>query len=100
MNTDTPKTLSKEALDIDTVLLRGLREEFKDIGFNYEDKVNDAIYLLAVGEVLKIDRKNLSPHWVKRYEDGFSFFQGEAEDDTFARWWSNTTISAYIKKDN
>lgn len=22
------------------------------------------------------------------------------EDDTFARWWSNTTISAYIKKDN
>lgn len=100
MNTDTPKTLSKEALDIDTVLSRGPREECKDIGFNYEDKVNDAIYLLAVGEVLKIDRKNLSPHWVKRHEDGFSFFQGEAKDDTFARWWSNTTISAYIKKDN
>ena len=97
---DTPKTLSKEALDIDTVHLRGPKEECKDIGFNYEDKVNDAIYLLAVGEVLKIDRKNSSPHWVKRHEDGFAFFQGGVDNDTFATWWSDTTISAYIKEDN
>lgn len=95
MNNDTPRTLSKVALEIDTVLLRGPIEECKDVGFNYDDKVNDAIYLLCVGEVLKIDRKGFCPHWVKRYVDGFSFFQGDVKDDTFATWWSESKIAPY-----
>lgn len=98
MNNDTPKTLSKVALDVDTVLSRGIREDCKHIGFSYEDKVNDAIYLLCVGEVLKIERKGFCPHWVKRYEDGFLFFQGDVNDSTFARWWSGTEITPYINK--
>lgn len=93
--------LDKKALNFDLILLRGVREECKEYGFSsYDDKTNDAIFLLALNEVLKIENERFSTVRVIRHEDSFEFISGDIGDDTFGTWSSNTRFKPYNKKEN
>lgn len=92
--------LDKKALTIDTLLLRGVREECKEYGFgSYNDKTNDAIYLLALDEVLKIEDGTFATVRVIRHEDCFEFISGDIGDSSFGTWGSNTKFAPYSKKE-
>lgn len=92
--------LDKQALTIDALLMRGAREECKEYGFgSYDDKTNDAIYLLALDEVLKIEDEYFPTVRVIRHENRFEFISGDIGDDTFGIWGSNTKFEPYSKKE-